>query len=185
LKRYSEVSLVIERWYYDCGVHRFLKILTFQGGILKQIRDGGYGSGKSDCLGAAYGDPAEKEPEPAPPEERFGRISVLGSPYGAQVHLNGIRVGDIPCTLEQIKAGPHVLTVKQEGYREWAKRLIVEADRTTYVRAYLENREDPASQAEETESESPSAAPTRIYKWVDEEGQVHILDRPPADEEAR
>jgi hypothetical protein len=40
-----------ERWYYNCGEHDFIYVLTFAGGILEKEETEGYGKGKSDCQG--------------------------------------------------------------------------------------------------------------------------------------
>lgn len=45
---YSETSENIETWYYNCGRNKFIQILTFKRGVLVDIEDGGYGSGKAD-----------------------------------------------------------------------------------------------------------------------------------------
>ena len=43
----------IENWYYNCGSNGFLYVLRFVQGDLESIRQEGYGTGKSDCTGAA------------------------------------------------------------------------------------------------------------------------------------
>jgi hypothetical protein len=40
-----------ERWFYNCGEHDFVYVLTFAGGVLEKEETEGYGKGKSDCLG--------------------------------------------------------------------------------------------------------------------------------------
>ena len=40
-----------ERWFYNCGEHDFIYVLTFAGGVLEKEETEGYGKGKSDCLG--------------------------------------------------------------------------------------------------------------------------------------
>lgn len=49
---YSEETERVEKWHYNCGKGKFIYILKFRGGVLKEIERGGYGSGKSDCVGA-------------------------------------------------------------------------------------------------------------------------------------
>jgi hypothetical protein len=44
-------SRKVERWFYNCGEHDFLYILTFEGGVLTKEETQGYGKGKSDCEG--------------------------------------------------------------------------------------------------------------------------------------
>jgi hypothetical protein len=41
----------VERWFYNCGEHDFIYVLSFTGGILEKEETQGYGKGKSDCLG--------------------------------------------------------------------------------------------------------------------------------------
>jgi len=49
----SAFSQKVEKWYYNCGSHKFIQILRFKSGVLERIKLGGYGKGKSDCMGAA------------------------------------------------------------------------------------------------------------------------------------
>lgn len=48
---YRESSRKVERWYYNCGEHDFIYVLTFSGGVLEKEETEGYGRGKSDCQG--------------------------------------------------------------------------------------------------------------------------------------
>ena len=51
----EEETVKVEKWTYNCGRNRFIQILTFRGGILKQVQDGDRGQGSyvsSDCVGA-------------------------------------------------------------------------------------------------------------------------------------
>ncbi|MHB9096782.1 MAG: DUF2845 domain-containing protein [Syntrophales bacterium] len=48
---YQETSRKVERWFYNCGEHDFIYVLTFAGGVLEKEETEGYGKGKSDCLG--------------------------------------------------------------------------------------------------------------------------------------
>ncbi|MDA8124171.1 MAG: DUF2845 domain-containing protein [Deltaproteobacteria bacterium] len=46
-----EASPKVERWFYNCGEHDFVYVLTFEGGVLAKEETEGYGKGSSDCLG--------------------------------------------------------------------------------------------------------------------------------------
>ena len=48
---YSEETVVVEEWYYNCGENDFIYILTFKAGVLEKETSAGYGSGASDCKG--------------------------------------------------------------------------------------------------------------------------------------
>lgn len=41
---------IVEKWYYDCGARRFIRILTFSGGVLQVVETGDYGTGPQRCL---------------------------------------------------------------------------------------------------------------------------------------
>lgn len=45
---YVERSREIEMWVYDFGPRKFIRILTFRGGILKEIRKGHYGMSEGE-----------------------------------------------------------------------------------------------------------------------------------------
>jgi hypothetical protein len=49
--QYSEETVVVEEWYYNCGENDFIYILTFKAGVLEKETSAGYGSGASDCKG--------------------------------------------------------------------------------------------------------------------------------------
>lgn len=48
---HHENSGKVERWFYNCGEHDFVYILTFEGGVLTKEEMKGYGKGRSDCQG--------------------------------------------------------------------------------------------------------------------------------------
>jgi hypothetical protein len=48
---YQASSQKVQRWYYNCGEHDFIYVLTFAGGVLEKEETEGYGKGKSDCEG--------------------------------------------------------------------------------------------------------------------------------------
>jgi hypothetical protein len=48
---HREDSGKVERWFYNCGEHDFVYILTFEGGVLTKEETKGYGKGRSDCQG--------------------------------------------------------------------------------------------------------------------------------------
>lgn len=46
---FSSSTEIVEKLYYNCGQGRFIKILTFRGGILIAVEDGERGSGDQKC----------------------------------------------------------------------------------------------------------------------------------------
>src|SRR5210317_1845722 len=42
-------GFIIEKWTYNCGSKRFMKILTLKGGSVKRIEIADYGTGPARC----------------------------------------------------------------------------------------------------------------------------------------
>ena len=145
-KTRDRVTQTIEKWTYNCGPHKFIKILVFRGGILRDIETSDYGYGKSDCVGAvnrnrsSYDGPRTKEPfdSNASTESEYGRISVYGLPHLAKVYLDDRYVGEMPITLDYIGEGPHNLLVRKEMHKDVLKRVVVKAGETLHLKIYLE-----------------------------------------------
>jgi hypothetical protein len=176
--RYGEFSVNVERWYYDCGRNKFVRILLFKGGILRSIKLGrDYGVGASDCIGPVSGgsqsDPQRDFAEP------HGAVSILGTPYGAKIYLDQEYMADLPATVEKIEPGAYTLTVKSPGYRDSMKRIVVESEKTVYVNVYLQRNKKQTEEGIPDQEKTSSNPPARIYKWTDEEGNIHITDKPP------
>jgi hypothetical protein len=138
---YDENYIKVEKWFYDFGTHRLIHILTFEGGILKEIELGGYGGARWPSAESGETKTREKEEIEDSRTLRYGTISVYGSPYGARVYLDEYHVGNIPCTLEEMEVGAYNLVIRSKGYADWAKRVIVEADRTSFLSVYLQPAE--------------------------------------------
>jgi hypothetical protein len=62
---YETKTVKVEEWYYNCGSRNFSYILSFKGSALKEIKQVGYGDGKSDCDRSF----SQKEIPPEVPEE--------------------------------------------------------------------------------------------------------------------
>jgi hypothetical protein len=42
-------GLIVEKWTYNCGSLRFMRIITLKGGVIERIELADYGSGPSRC----------------------------------------------------------------------------------------------------------------------------------------
>ncbi len=58
----------------------------------------------------------------------LGRLDVVTMPPGAEVWLDGRRVGVAPCTIERVAFGPHTLRAVQEGFLLAEREVILEPD---------------------------------------------------------
>jgi len=67
---YQTKTVKVEEWYYNCGSRNFSYILSFKGSVLKEIKQTGYGDGKSDCdRSFSRKNRTPDAPESAPPGE--------------------------------------------------------------------------------------------------------------------
>ena len=136
----------VEKWFYNCGPHEFIRILTFKNGRVRSIEAGQYGRGESDCVGAVNrmensesSSPAYETKDPAYlSDPRYGRISVFGYPHLAAVYLNQEYVGEVPFTLDNVPPGTHTLLIRKESYKTWTKLVTVEPGETLYLEVYLD-----------------------------------------------
>ena len=73
-----------------------------------------------------------------PNESRPGSIDVLSRPSGAQVILDGRRVGRTPLTLPDVTPGEHDVRLELPGHNRWATRVDVKPGARARVAASLE-----------------------------------------------
>ena len=88
---YSEVTETVETWHYNCGAHRFIKILTFRGGLLDRVRVGRYGSGEGEVRPARCVDPVSPAGRPPLSREPPSQESGLGASCGPGNRSQGRR----------------------------------------------------------------------------------------------
>ena len=152
---YSEISESIEIWEYNCGLRGFGYTLIFVGHTLERIEQGDFGTGDSDCIGAEKRKKRQRDKnikkqelkEKQLKELRLnekayfydkkmtkGKISLSGSPVGAEIYIDGNYVGYIPCTFP-VETGYHKVIVKKVGYTHWEQIIEVESGETysTYI----------------------------------------------------
>lgn len=142
----GKTTYLVEKWYYNCGPHKFIKILTFRNGKVRNIESGTYGRGESDCRGAkkrmenSEHSPAENEPTESVHlnDQNYGGITVFGYPHRAMVYLDNKFVGEVPFTVEYVEPGPHTLRIIKEDYKDWTKPVMVKPGETVYLEVYLD-----------------------------------------------
>lgn len=66
-----------------------------------------------------------------------GKISVISTPVGADVSVDGNFVGNTPSQISLLD-GPHTVTVEKTGYKTWKRKFLV-ADNPVNLDAELEN----------------------------------------------
>ena len=66
-------------------------------------------------------------------DDETGSISVTSSPIGADISLDGTYEGEAPKILEEVKQGPHTVTLTLAEHVDWYEDISVDADKTVSV----------------------------------------------------
>jgi len=176
--RFVEGHVRVEHWYYDRGMHDFIHKLTFIGGVLADIETLNYGGYlRREQEPAAPLAPPAKTDSSGKSESSTSRIDIIGEPAGAKVYLDDFYACNLPCVIEEVEPGSYNLTARQEGYDEWREKILVKRDSTLWLSVYLQ--QEKAHGPELSNEEVGLQQPKKLYKWMDEEGRVHITDGPP------
>jgi hypothetical protein len=72
------------------------------------------------------------------PQSFVGSISIHSRPEGADVFLNGRRVGTTPLHMPELPVGSRAVRLTMSGYSTWSRAVQVVADRRTTLSAILE-----------------------------------------------
>ena len=67
-----------------------------------------------------------------------GSISIKSNPIKAKIFLDGEDVGTTPATLSAIPVGAHEFEIKNGGYEDWKRSIIIREGKTKSVNATLQ-----------------------------------------------
>jgi len=73
-----------------------------------------------------------------PVSENYGFLTVISTPSGAEVSIDGESVGTTPLKYYLVPAGEHNVTVSMRNYHEYKETVTVEPKEVTLVNATLE-----------------------------------------------
>jgi len=97
-----------------------------------------------------------------------GSISIISSPSGASVNLDGWDKGTTPTTLDDVKAGSHTLTLTKTGYQDSVRTVPVTGGSTTEVTASL-TIQDPGPQPSGLSTLTIRSTPVGANVYIDGE----------------
>ena len=89
------------------------------------------------------------------PKPLFGSLIVDGSPLMADVAIDGVGVGQMPLSLDNLLVGEHKITVSKSGYQPYTTTVTIAEGKTATVNATLTKQT----------SQTPSSG--KIYKVGD------------------
>ncbi|OGQ78824.1 MAG: hypothetical protein A2289_11470 [Deltaproteobacteria bacterium RIFOXYA12_FULL_58_15] len=67
----------------------------------------------------------------------IGGAVVVSKPVGAQVMVDGVRVGQTPYSTSSLREGPHIITLELPGYQRTNRTIRVVADRVVELKVVL------------------------------------------------
>lgn len=79
-----------------------------------------------------------QEDAPDPPRPYHGSLVISSEPRGAEVFLNGARVGRTPVVLDNLQVGSRAVRVRLDGHESWSRAVDVVANQRSSVVALLE-----------------------------------------------
>lgn len=74
---------------------------------------------------------------PTTPPAYYGRIVATSQPRGAKVYLDNVYRGTTPLNLDRVTTGQHRIKLVMAGYRDWSSTIMVVANQTRRVSAFL------------------------------------------------
>jgi hypothetical protein len=94
---------------------------------------------------AAVTPPAPVAPAPVvvPAAATTGKLSIASVPDAADIEVDGGFVGNTPSDL-QVAEGEHTVTVKKTGFKDWERKLKVNAGSSVRLNAELEKPAGPS-----------------------------------------
>ena len=114
------------------------------------------------------------------PKPLFGSLIVDGSPLMADVAIDGVGVGQMPLSLDNLLVGEHKITVSKSGYQPYSATITIAEGRTATVNATLTKQTSQTSQT----SSSSSSSSGKIYKvgdYYNENGKQGVVFEVSAD----
>jgi hypothetical protein len=106
----------------------------------KAMRDAAAAEAKTAATPAA---PAAAAPIVVPVAATTGKLSIASVPDAADIEVDGGFVGNTPSDL-QLAQGEHTITVKKPGFKDWERKLKVNAGSSVRLNAELEKPAGPA-----------------------------------------
>jgi formylglycine-generating enzyme required for sulfatase activity len=67
----------------------------------------------------------------------YGGLNIASDPSGADVYVDGKKVGKTPLSLKKIKKGAHKINIHKTAFAKWNQEVMVEASKVAEVNATL------------------------------------------------
>lgn len=77
------------------------------------------------------------DPPPSAATASGGRLSIVSTPAGADIEVDGSFVGNTPSDV-QVGEGEHTIAVKKSGFKDWQRKMKISAGSSVRLNAELE-----------------------------------------------
>lgn len=111
-------------------------------------------------------------------QARLGTLLVQSDEKDALILVDGRPAGFTPAVLDKLAVGEHEITVRQDGFRDFRRRVRVEADRKVIVDAQLDVSDDVAAASRSTESllDAPASVSLISRREIDAFAYTDLTD---------
>jgi hypothetical protein len=96
-------------------------------------------------------------PTLVPNQQQIGSISISSVPVGASIYVDTIYQGETNQIVGNLITGPHTVTLKKSGYKDYSQSMTVNSGQTVYMTVTLSPLSNPTTGDLEVSS-SPSGA---------------------------
>lgn len=141
---------------------RSLRNTGDQGGeLVFLLSDGSASGGAKGAAALSAPVPEVTLPSPNPAlQSPNGRLDVASNVKGAELFVNGKKLGETPMTGLELKAGVHKITINKEGYLAWNGTVDVERGKESLVTATL--KKEPLKKGALHVTVKPESAVVRL-----------------------
>jgi PEGA domain len=95
---------------------------------------------------------------PLTPLSLVGALQVKSSPGGADIYVDGFYSGSTAATVGNLAAGPHFITLRLAGYKDWLGTIEIPENSVAFVDAQLEVASATTTGAIQVYSNPPGAS---------------------------
>jgi len=74
-----------------------------------------------------------------------GQIFITGTPQDAGIYIDNIYKGKLPLTVENLRIGSHILTIRKTGYKEKIENIVIDKNKLLKINIALNNNTEGQS----------------------------------------
>ena len=116
------------------------------------------------------------------PKPQFGSLIVDGSPLMADVAIDGVGVGQMPLSLDNLLVGQHKITVSKSGYQPYTTTVTIADGKAATVNITLTKQvAQTPNVIPQSVSNNKTSAPYKVGDYYNENGKQGVVFEVSAD----